>query len=152
MAFLYDPAAIWLLAGAGFVILEAFVAPGVGLLFLGIGAILAGLSVGLGLVASQALVAQTTIFLIGTAGSAALLWKRIRQYVQARRGYAHMVGDTGVVMNKPLTHDAEGTIRWSGTTLAARLAEEGKVAEGKEVEIISISGNVALCKPITKKG
>lgn len=141
---------LWLLVGAMLVVAEAFVAPGVGLLFAGIGAIIAGLLIGFGLLPADNLVLQFAVFFAFTAATAALLWKKIKGFRQGKETYSNIVGDGAVVESDALKKGMDGKIKWSGTMMKARLIENAvvpQISKGAEVIIEELRGNVALCRP-----
>jgi membrane protein implicated in regulation of membrane protease activity len=146
-----DIGSLWLIVGAVLVVAEAFIAPGVGLLFAGVGAILAGLFIGLGLIPGGNLVLQFAVFFAFTALTAGLLWKKLKQFRQGKETYSNIVGDTATVEGAALKKGVDGKIKWSGTSLKARLIENSAVPQvsgGTEVIIEELRGNVALCRPV----
>ena len=142
---------LWLVIGAVLVVAEAFIAPGVGLLFAGIGAIIAGLLIGLGLIPADNVVLQFAVFFAFTALTAGLLWKKLKAFRQGKENYLNIVGDAGTVEGAALKKGVDGKIKWSGTSLKARLIENAAAAQvsgGTEVIIEELRGNVALCRPL----
>lgn len=142
--------AIWLLTGAALLALEAFGFPGVGFLFAGLGAILVGLLVELGLIATEALVAQWAVFFLATALSAILLWQKLKRWRLNPESpqYSNIVG-TEAMVTQTLIADLEGQVKWSGTLMRARLAP-GTVAEllaGAPVIVRQVDGNVLIVAP-----
>jgi len=146
--------ALWLLIGAALVVMGAFVAPGVGLLFAGIGAIIAGLLVGFGVIATDNIVLQFAVFFAFTALTARLLWKKLKQFRQGKESYSNIVGDSAVVQGAALQKDKIGKVKWSGTTLSAQLSQSStmtEIAVGQDVVIEKLQGNIAICKPFGEK-
>lgn len=142
---------LWLLVGAILVVMEAFIAPGVGLLFAGLGAIIAGILIGLGLIPADNIILQFAIFFAFTALTASLLWKKLKQFRQGKETYSNIVGDSATVEGAALKKGVDGKVKWSGTSLKARLVENAAVSQvsgGTEVIIEELRGNVALCRPI----
>lgn len=141
---------LWLLVGAVLVVMEAFIAPGVGLLFAGIGAILAGLFIGFGLIPADNVLLQFAVFFAFTALAAGLLWKKLKAFRQGKETYSNIVGDSATVEGDALKKGVDGKIKWSGTLMKARLIENAgvpQVTKGTEVIIEELHGNVALCRP-----
>jgi membrane protein implicated in regulation of membrane protease activity len=114
--------ALWLLAGALFIGIEIFGVPGIGFLFAGIAALLVGGAVELGLIFPENLLFQSALFFLLTSVSAMLLWKKLKQM----RGpaYSNMVGTQAEVIGGGLSGLREGQVKWSGTIMRARLADE----------------------------
>ena len=143
-------ATLWVIVGAALVVMEAFVAPGVGFLFTGLAAIITGGLVSFGLIAPQDMLLQIAIFLMISAICAVVLWKKLRGFRQGKEVYRNIIGDTAIVESKALEKDADGQIKWSGTLMKARLAEDAKakqIVSGREVIIEAINGNIAICRP-----
>lgn len=114
--------ALWLLGGAVFIGIEMFGMPGIGFLFAGIAALLVGGAVEIGLIAPENLVLQFALFFLFTSVSAMLLWKKLKKI----RGpiYSNMVGTEAEVIGGGLAGTREGQVKWSGTIMRARLAED----------------------------
>lgn len=114
--------ALWLLAGAVFIGIEMFGMPGIGFLFAGISALLVGGAVEIGLIAPENLLLQFALFFLFTSVSAMLLWKKLKKI----RGpvYSNMVGTEAEVIGGGLAGTREGQVKWSGTIMRARLAED----------------------------
>ena len=114
--------ALWLIAGAVFVGIEMFVMPGIGFLFAGIAALMVGGALELGVVSPENIILQFALFFLITTVSAALLWKKLKE----ARGpsYSNMVGTTAEVMGGGLAGRLEGQVKWSGTLMRARLADD----------------------------
>ncbi len=140
---------IWLLTGALFIALEAFGIPGIGALFIGLGAILTGLFIELGIIASDAYVMQFAALFINSSILAVLLWKKVKQFRGApgkAGNYQNMIGDEATVIGL-LTQGHKGQVRWSGTTMIAELASgEPDLTEGASVIITEVNGNVVTVK------
>lgn len=141
----------WLLAGGIMVALEAFILPGIGLLFAGLAAIVVGAAVQMELVANP--YAQAGLFLALTGAWAALLWKPLKKFHRGSHkgaGYQNIVGTTAAVINEPLVKGKKGQVRWSGTNMQAVLdphALTDNVAVGQEVTVVAIEGIVLTVRP-----
>lgn len=139
------PSILWLLSGAAFLAVEAFGAPGIGFLFVGLGAILTGLFIELDVLAHQAVVMQFAAFFINSSLLAVLLWKKVKQFRAApgKAGeYHNIIGDDATTVGA-LTHGHKGEVRWSGTLMRAELeAGHDTVPDGTDVIITAINGNV----------
>ena len=114
--------ALWLLGGAVFIGIEMFGMPGIGFLFAGIAALLVGGAVEIGLIAPENLLLEFALFFLFTSVSALLLWKKLKKI----RGpvYSNMVGTQAEVIGGGLAGTREGQVKWSGTIMRARLAED----------------------------
>lgn len=114
--------ALWLIAGAAFIGIEIFGVPGIGFLFAGIAALMVGGAIELGFIANDNTVLQFALFFLITTVSALLLWKKLKQI----RGpsYSNMIGTEAEVIAGGLSGTLEGQVKWSGTTMRARLADE----------------------------
>ena len=142
---------LWLLGGALLVVLEAFVAPGVGFLFAGFGAIMAGIFIGLGIIAPENYLLQFVVCFAFTALFAGLLWEKLKQFRQGKETYSNIIGDTAIVESDILKKGADGKVKWSGTVLKAKLAQNASVSQipaGTEVTIEELRGNIAICRPL----
>lgn len=143
------PSILWLLAGAAFLAIEAFGAPGIGFLFAGLGAILTGLLVELGLLGSADYVAQFAAFFINSALLAYLLWSRVKHFRAAPgkpEEYQNIIGDDAVTVTA-LAPGQKGEVRWSGTLMQAELEKSAEmVAEGVPVIITAVHGNILTVK------
>lgn len=138
---------LWLLAGALFLALEAFGVPGIGFLFAGLGALLVGLMIELGILASTDIVWQLAAFFVNSSLLAVLLWKRLTRWRVARSDlpYTNMIGDAATVVGT-LSSAATGEVRWSGTIMIARLESGGPLGDGTPVTITAVNGNVVTVK------
>jgi membrane protein implicated in regulation of membrane protease activity len=142
---------LWLVGGAVLVVLEAFVAPGVGFLFAGFGAIMAGIFIGLGLIAPENYLLQFVVCFAFTALFAGLLWKKLKQFRQGKETYSNIIGDTAIVESDLLKKGVDGKVKWSGTVLQARLVQNASVVQipaGSQVTIEELRGNIAICRPL----
>ena len=140
--------ALWLIAGAVFVGIEIFGVPGIGFLFAGIAALMVGGGVELGVIAAENTLLQFALFFLTTTISAVLLWKKLKEV----RGpsYSNMVGTQAEVMGGGLTGKIEGQVKWSGTIMRARLAEEviiDVLPAGTFVVITKVEGTLLHVAP-----
>lgn len=142
---------IWFVAGAIMVALEAFLLPGIGLLFSGFAAITTGALLIMGLIPVENTSAQFTAFFIATAFWAIALWKPLKAYLcKAGSGkYHNIVGSDAVIELDDLQPGKEGQVKWSGTSMVAKLHHDihQPLKRGSVVEIIEIAGNVLIVKP-----
>lgn len=143
-----SPSAIWLITGAVFIGIEMFGAPGMGFLFAGIAALCTGSAIEFGVVAPDDTTVQFALFFLITVVSAALLWKKLK----AVRGpsYSNMVGTVAEVIGGGLAGAREGQVKWSGTIMRARLADEVTIdvlPAGTFVTITKVEGTLLHVVP-----
>ncbi|MFN8973061.1 MAG: NfeD family protein [Alphaproteobacteria bacterium] len=146
------PSILWLLAGAALLALEAFGIPGIGFLFIGLGAIVTGIAVEAGITNSGDYISQFAIFFVTSGALTVLLWRKLKTWHTSPKmaeRYSNMVGDQASVGKGGLTPGKEGRVGWSGTTMRAVLAPEITVtlAEGATVTIVAVKGNLVSVKP-----
>lgn len=151
------PELLWLLLGIAAVLAEVLaVAPGIGLLFTGLGAL--GVSLLLYSLpgADISLLGQLTWFLAFTAVWAVLLWKPMKRWrmPSAKSGtYSNIVGDRATVGAEGLRKGEQGQVTWSGTVMNAELADDAAVQSvpaGEIVKIVAVQGNTFFVKPSPK--
>lgn len=133
---------LWLGLAALFLALEAFGIPGIGFLFAGLGALLTWGMLQLGVISQADLVWQVAAFFINSSFLALLLWKPLKRWRTTRSDipYSNMVGDEATVIGT-LT-EAGGNVRWSGTTMRAKLHGGDTLSEGAAVIITAVEGNI----------
>lgn len=134
---------MWLIAGTICFFLEAMAIPGVGFLFAGFAALTVGGLLAGGLLDAANVLTQLGVFFIATAVWAAALWKPLKR-LQSKNEYQNIVGGTAIVDSEPLEKGKTGQVKWSGTVMRARLAEDAtdSIPAGNEVKILSVKGNV----------
>jgi membrane protein implicated in regulation of membrane protease activity len=144
---LFSAPVIWMIAGCLFIALEAFVLPGVGVLFAGLGAVSTGVLIAVGAIGGTELVMQCAVFFAATTLWALLLWKPLKHFrIGKNAPYNNMIGSRAVVITAPLAHGMIGEVRWSGTVMNARLSDQASpnlnIPIGGAVEIIGVTGNL----------
>lgn len=147
----FSVSALWLLAGAVMLALEAFGLPGIGFLFAGLGAILVGVAIEAGMVGAASYIAQFAVFFAFTSIFAVLLWKKIKAWRMnpGAETYQNMVGDSAVIALSGLQKGARGQVRWSGTLMSAEIDDSETalgLPEGTVVRIVAVKGNVVYVK------
>lgn len=144
---------IWLIAAVMLMALEAFGLPGIGLMFAGLGALIAGMAIQIGLVAEANYILQGIIFFLGTVVSTALLWKPLQKWrikLHQKPAYDSLVGGMATVHGAPLGKKREGQVMWSGTIMAAELAPDATVDElpvGTRVTVGDVRGSLVIVRP-----
>lgn len=144
-----SPSIYWLIAGAFLLALEALGLPGIGLLFVGLGAIGTAVAIEAGIADAQDYISQAAAFFIISAAFTAMLWKRLKAWrIGKGPGYSNMIGDSATVGNGGLARGKEGSVHWSGTTMRAVLAPNvaDTLSEGTGVTIIAVKGNLLIVK------
>lgn len=139
---------LWLIAGAALLALEAFGIPGVGFLFVGLGALATAITLEIGVITEMDYVSQFACFFITSGVLTVLLWKRLKTWRIGKESYSNMIGDTATVGKGGLSKGKEGTVHWSGTTMRAILAEDAaaQLAEGASVTITAVKGTLVSVK------
>jgi membrane protein implicated in regulation of membrane protease activity len=145
---------IWLVAGVLFLLIEALGVSGVGFLFAGLGALVAGVAVQMGWTGEEAYLAQFIVFFISVALWAALLWKPMQKFRVGHGrhggGYSNIVGDVAYVGSSGLSKKSGGEVTWSGTIMKAQLAKhvQAEMLEaGTQVVIEEVTGATLIVKP-----
>ena len=149
--FIENPDHLWyLIAGISFVIELSVMGLSGPLLFFAIASLITGILVSMGVVDGW----QSEIFAVGllTALAAAILWKPLKSLQNSKEkndDSSDMIG-LHVLVSTCVT-STTGTIRYSGINWQARLADDVNVTEINEqsqCEIVAITGNTMLVKPI----
>lgn len=145
------PTTLWLIAAVVFIALEAFGLPGVGFVFVGIGALMTGGALELGWLANEAVVNQFILCFAGAFLSALLLWKPLQKMRMGNgsQGYSNMVGEVAQAGANGISKTT-GEAIWSGTIMKARLADNAaieQVAAGSQVVITDVVGATLIVKP-----
>ncbi len=142
---------VWLLAGLLLLIIEVMGAPGAGLLFAGLGALIVGAALHLQLLGLADYVAQFILFFAATVLWALLLWKPLKRFRtgQNNQHYSNIIGDTAYVGSQGLTRQG-GEVTWSGTIMKARLAKDSmadRLEAGAPVTIVEVAGATLTVRP-----
>ncbi len=158
--FSYYPEVVWMCVGAVFLIIEVTVIPGIGLVFVGLGALtLSGLMAFKLFSADSAiykdLYAQLGCVLAFTTVWAAALWAPLKKLQERQRAakYQDFVGQTAFVGPTRLLKGRTGTVKWSGVAMRARLIDDAEVKElapFEEVTIVDMQGGTLVVKPMDR--
>ncbi len=138
----------WFIASGIFLLLEAFGIPGIGFLFAGIAALAVAALISLGLIADEATLMQLALFAILTSVSAALLWKKLKNWrINPKTPqYSNIIGTEATVVGS-ISGSTEGQVRWSGTLMRARLADTAAtLTDGAPVIVTAAEGNLLTVK------
>jgi membrane protein implicated in regulation of membrane protease activity len=141
---------LWLVLGALMLAIEAFGATGIGFLFAGLGAIIAAIAAHLGW--AETVWGQTSYFFGATVLWAALLWipmQRLKAQKHAgAENFSNMQGDEVVVLSDVLEAGKTGEVRWSGTTMKAKLSEGSPSLKKDDVALIAeVKGTLLIVTP-----
>jgi membrane protein implicated in regulation of membrane protease activity len=139
----------WLLLAALFAAIEIFAIPAIGFIFAALGALVTALCLQFGWIDATPAMAFSAFFAT-TVASGLLLWRWLKNLYQGRGNYSDVIGTTAEVCEAPLTKGKRGTVRWSGTTMRAMLAEDAPVTEvavGSTVTVIAANGTTLTVKP-----
>jgi membrane protein implicated in regulation of membrane protease activity len=146
---------LWLLLGIAAILAEILaVAPGIGLLFTGLGALCVSLLLYSLPMTEVSMLGQLTWFLGFTVVWAALLWRPLKRWrmPSAKSGtYSNMIGDRATVAGSGLVKGQSGQVTWSGTLMNAAFAPEVTVETlpaGAAVEIVAVQGNTLVVRPL----
>jgi len=142
----------WLIAAVFLMALEAVGLNGVGLVFSGLGALVAGAAVHFGLIDNGAYISQFVVFFIATSIFSWALWKPMQKFRIPKAGheYRNIVGDVAYVGSEGLDKKTGGEVTWSGTIMRAGLAPGiavEKLEAGSKVEVVDVVGATLIVKP-----
>ncbi len=153
MAFIFnnlDSFNLWIISGFILILAEFIIFPGLGILFLGLGALTNAI-----LTSKYDISLQYQLFSFGLFSCLwfVLLWWPLNHYVYKKNlanDYQDIVGNEAEVLSQNLSSTALGQIKWSGTILNAKLQslsnDENQIAiKGEIVLIKKIEGNIAIC-------
>ncbi len=142
---------LWfLIAGLSFIIELSIMGLSGPLLFFAIASLVTGVLVNIGVIEGW----QTEILAVGllSAITAAILWNPLKKLQNSKDNTddsSDMIG-----LKVPASSDinkVSGTIRYSGINWQARIAEDvdvDSITDGEQCQIIAITGNTMLVKPI----
>lgn len=141
----------WYVLSVILFLLEAFAIPGIGLFFAGFGALTVALLVQWGVISAESHLAQYTAFFLLTGLWMAILWTPLKKF-RIRRLMQHethhdVIGRMARVKGESLRKNQRGTVEWSGTLMAARLADDAAIEEaavGIELKIVAIEGSTLI--------
>jgi len=149
--------AIWFSVGIILIIIEFIKIPGIGLLFLGLGAITTSIS--LYYLPKTVFISQFSIFGISSLSLFILLWYPIKVFMKnttnnSDDAYIDVIGSTAKVINNNIMDNSYGQVLWSGTVMNAKFISSRNscyIKVGEYMTVISIKGNVLTCTETTPK-
>lgn len=140
-----SPEIIWYIAGGILLVIELMLAPAVGFLFAGLGALVVGFAISIGVLNDY--IMQWIVFFASTIIWAIFLWKPMKNWRQNHNQSFNDIRGEKVKIIGALAEGKTGKARWSGTDMKARLEDGAKPLEdGAEAEIVDIKGNVLIVK------
>lgn len=141
---------LWLLLGLILILIEFSQIPGIGLVFIGLGAFTTGLLINY--------VPITVDYQIITLGVSSLvwlliLWRPMKNFYlnknSSNKTNFNIIGSNVLVVNNDIKPNEMGQVSWSGTIMNAKLAEGNAHARiGDMLQVLEVRGNVLIC---TKK-
>jgi len=143
-----DPSYLWGIIGFVLLLTEFTLFPGLGILFLGLGALS---NAALIFNYDFSLYYQIFIFCSSSLIWFLILWWPLKYYVykhNTKDDYQGMLGNKAEVLSSDLNSKVIGQIKWSGTILNAKLQTTNNVESALKGEIVIIKkmeGNVAWC-------
>lgn len=142
------PIEIWLAIGIIFILMEFTKLPGIGFLFLGLGAM------------SSSIIfyfyPNTQNYQVACVGFASLawfliLWWPLKKFVYAKnkhlgKDYFDIVGMQVEVALEDIKPGGIGQVYWSGTIMNAQLSSKEKIARvGDKLYVVEVKGNILIC-------
>ena len=142
------PIEIWLAIGIVFILIEFTKLPGIGFLFLGLGAISTSILIYyMPEMVSYQIVAVGIISLMWFC----ILWWPLKIFVYGRKNdkksYFDMIGMEVEVAVEDFESGGLGQVYWSGTIMNARLEDKDKrgAKVGDKLYILDVKGNTLIC-------
>jgi membrane protein implicated in regulation of membrane protease activity len=145
----FTPIELWLAVGIIFILVEFTSLPGIGLLFLGLGAISTSILI--------YYVPEIQNYQVASVGLSSLawflvLWWPLKIFVYGKKGdvgtdYFDMVGMQVEVAVEDIKPSGSGQVYWSGTLMNARLEDKDSAAAkiGDKLYVTKIKGNILIC-------
>ena len=138
--------AAWVLVGLVLILAEMLVLPGLGMLFVGLGALSVGL---LEIMLPKMHEMQYIIFIIATILWLILLWGPMNKHIYKQHNsmVPNLIGGKVKVVHHVLEPGSIGQVEWSGTIMNAKLSQSitAAVKIGTMLEVVEVQGNVLVC-------
>lgn len=140
---------IWLAIGAALIIFEFFITPGIGIVFVGLGAFTTGALLESGVISS--VTSQLLSFVGASVLWALLLWRPLKRILASKnpgKGQSHIIGTEAIVAKGGVSKKG-GKAKWSGTEMSARLAADSEVetlSENEVAEVFALDGSTLILK------
>lgn len=141
---------VWTASGLTLLLTEMFIIPGLGCVFIGLGALSVGL---LSMILPEIHDIQYIIFVISTLIWFILLWGPMKHFVHKNShnfSVPNLIGSKVKVASPTLTQDSIGQVHWSGTIMNAKLAShvQREAKMGEELQVMAVQGNILICEPV----
>jgi membrane protein implicated in regulation of membrane protease activity len=146
LTFLKEPAMIWFLIGLVLIVAE-FAAPGVVIIFFGLGAWAAALAV---LAVEMSLFFQIVIFLVVSITTLLALRKR---FVAVSENTPDMTDEfigKQAEVEQPIARGAYGQVKFKGALWKAETTSDQVLEKGTMVEIVGYESIILKVKPVTE--
>lgn len=143
----FDVRYLWLLLGAGLILLEVLGATGIGLLFGGLAALIVATLIEMGSIAEHNLTLQGALWFSITVACAALLFRPLKKWrtnPSSQDSFDNIVGTHATVSAGGLMIGKPGKVMWSGTLMNAQVTPDcsvGAFLEGDIVTVCAVKGN-----------
>jgi membrane protein implicated in regulation of membrane protease activity len=144
-----EVAFIWLAISALCFILEVALISGFGFLFAGFAALTVGGMINFGFLQSDATIPQLSFFFGLIFVWAGILYYPLKNFRNKGKenSYRNVIGDSATVISKTLEKNKHGQVKWSGTTMKAKLySEDEKDSLNKDdnAYVQDIKGNTLI--------
>lgn len=148
-----SPGEMWLVVGIVFILIEFSTLPGIGFLFLGLGAM------------SSAVIfyfyPEMQNYQVASVGFSSLawflvLWWPLKAFVYGKNNhsakvYFDILGMQVEVALEDIKPGNIGQVYWSGTIMNAKLSGEETIARvGDKLLVVEVKGNILICRHNTK--
>jgi membrane protein implicated in regulation of membrane protease activity len=143
----FDLRYLWLMIGAGLILLEVLGASGIGLLFGGLAALIVAVLIEAGTIGESNLILQGALWFAITATCAVLLFRPLKKWrtnPHAKDTFENIIGTHATVASGGLMIGKPGKVMWSGTLMNAQVTPEcgiGAFLEGDTVTVCAVKGN-----------
>jgi membrane protein implicated in regulation of membrane protease activity len=146
---LLNTSELWLVIGIILIILEFSQLPGIGFLFLGLGAIATSIIIDHW---PAEIFTQLTYFGINSLVCFLILWYPLKRFVyksnkSLSRESFDLIGTKVTVVNKDICANEDGQVSWSGTIMNAQLPSKSKTIAkiGDILYVLEVKGNILIC-------
>ena len=146
---LLSPQMLWLELGVALILAELYLG-GIGIFFIGLGAITTGFFIIWHIITENNIIDQFSVFFVTSIIWTAILWKAFKNLKLQKKQFSNIIGDEAIVESNQLTKNKMGQVRWSGTTVKAKLAEHSQqdsINKGNTVIIIETNQNIFIVEP-----
>ncbi len=142
---------IWLIIGVIFIIIEFSTIPGIGFLFLGLGALTSSVLFSF---YQEIIDYQIAAFGLISFSWFLLLWWPLKKFIYNKKGqndanqtYFNLVGNQVIVVDELIEPEKTGKVSWSGTVMNAKLesSEIESVKIGEGLYVSRVQGNILIC-------